>query len=218
MPGRSGAARQGGTPPQRGIAQRGIAGSGGSIGSAEPIDLDDPPADTASVARSIALDQLAGAPRTRAQLAAAMARRGVPDDAATEVLDRFTEVGLVDDAAFAETWVRSRQSGQGLAPRALAAELRRRGVTEPVIADAVAAVGRDDVEATARALVRRKARLTAGLPTPTRVRRLSGMLARKGYPGDVVLRVVREVLASEEIDIADDLGRELAEQIGADSA
>ena len=164
----------------------------------------------------IALDLLTAAPRTRQQLAEVMARRGVPGDVASEVLDRFGEVGLIDDAAFATAWVSSRQAGRGLAPRALANELRKRGVAESLIADAVSVVGRDDIESAARALVRRRARVTAGLPTPVRVRRLSGMLARKGYPGDIALRVVREVLAEESIDVADDLGRELADHIGAD--
>jgi regulatory protein len=193
-----------------------VSGNFGGRRSVAGSDPADPTADPTSVARAIALDLLTAAPRTRAQLAAAMARRGVPDDAATEVLDRFSDVGLIDDAAFATAWVSSRHAGRGLAPRALANELRKRGVAEPLIADAVAAVGRDDVEATARTLVRRKARTSRGLSTQVRVRRLSGMLARKGYPGDIALRAVREVLAEEAIDVADDLGSELAEQIGAD--
>jgi regulatory protein len=166
---------------------------------------DDPPADAGSVARSIALDLLTAAPRTRAQLAAAMGRRGVPGDVATEVLERFTDVGLIDDAAFAQAWVVSRQRGRGLAPRALTSELRQRGVPEPDIAEAVGAIAHDDVESTARTLVRRRAPATVGLPTQVRVRRLAGMLARKGYPGDVAMRAVRDVLgesADESIDLS----------------
>jgi len=168
-----------------------------------PADHDDPPADPASVARKIALDLLTAAPRTRAQLADAMARRGVPEDVGVEVLDRFTEVGLIDDAAFAQNWVASRQRTRGLAPRALAGELRQRGVAEPVIAAAVNAVDGDEVAAAARALARRKARTMTGLPRETQLRRLSGMLARKGYPSDVALRAVRDVLA-ENADVGSD--------------
>lgn len=193
------------------------AGDGSSHDPGEPPDPQDPPADPASVARTIALDLLTAMPRTRAQLAAAMARKGVPDDVALEVLDRFTEVGLINDAEFAQMWVRSRQSTQKLAPRALAVELRKRGVDEPTIAEAVNEIDRDDIEDAARALVRRKARASVGLPTQTRVRRLSGMLARKGYSSDVIMRVVRETLAEENVDVADDLGAELAEHIAADS-
>ena len=115
-----------------------------------PADPDDPPADPGSVARKIVLDLLTAAPRTRAQLAEAMARRGVPDDVAIEVLDRFTEVGLIDDAAYAQTWVASRQRTRGLAPRALAGELRQRGVAELLIAEALNAVDGNEIEAAAR--------------------------------------------------------------------
>lgn len=187
-------------------------------GEQEAVDeAFDPAADPESVARSIALNLLTAAPRTRAQLAEAMAKRRVPDDVANRVLDRFEEVGLVDDAAFAAAWVSSRQANRGLAPRALATELRKKGVAEPVISEAVALVDRDDVESAARALVRRKARASVGLPTEARMRRLAGMLARKGYPSDIALRAVRDVLAEENIDVAGELGRELAEHVAADS-
>jgi len=113
------------------------------------------------------------------------------------VLDRFGEVGLVDDAAFAASWVQSRQRVRGLAPRALVNELRERGVAAPLIAEAVATIDHDDVEAAARELVLRKARATTALPTAVRMRRLVGMLNRKGYSGELAVRVVRDVLAEE---------------------
>ncbi len=101
---------------------------------------DEPPADPESVARAICLRLLTGAARTRADLAEALRRRGVPEDAAESVLDRLCEVGLVDDEAFAHAWVASRQAGRGLARRALATELRRRGVDDEVAARALAEV------------------------------------------------------------------------------
>lgn len=177
--------------------------TGGPNGSSEPIDPDEPMADPTSVARSIGLNLLDAAPKTRAQLAEAMRKRGVPDDAANEVLDRFEEVGLLDDAAFANAWVTSRQSGRGLAPRALSNELRQRGVAEPLIAEAVGNVESDDVEAAARDLVTRRARATAGMPNAVRMRRLVAMLNRKGYSGEVAVRVVREVLAVDADELAD---------------
>ena len=73
--------------------------------------------DPESVARGICLRALTGAPKTRQQLAELLSARGVPDDAAEAVLDRYTEVGLIDDAAFARAWVSSRQAGRGLARR-----------------------------------------------------------------------------------------------------
>jgi regulatory protein len=158
---------------------------------------DDPEADPQSVARSIALRMLERQPRTRAELARAMARRGVPPDAAAAVLDRFAEVGLVDDEAFAKAWVDSRHAGRGLARRALSAELRRRGVDEPTVRDAVAEVSTDDEEAAARALVTRRLPAMAALAPEVRVRRLVGMLGRRGFAPGLAFRVVRDALGAE---------------------
>jgi regulatory protein len=154
-----------------------------------------PEADQEAVARKILLDQLTGRARSRSELAAKLARKRVPDELAGRVLDRFEEVGLVDDAAFAREWVRSRQTGRGLARRALAVELRRKGVEAEVIEEAVAEVDPEAELEAARDLVRRRLRSLARHDSATVVRRLTGMLARKGYPPGVAYRVVREEVA-----------------------
>jgi regulatory protein len=146
------------------------------------------------VGRKILLDQLTGAARSRSELEAKLARKGVPDDVAHRLLDRFEEVGLVDDEAFARAWVQSRQPGKGLARRALAQELRRKGVDDEVARSALDEVDPDDEVEAARGLVRRRLRTVAQLDRDTAVRRLTGMLARKGYPAGTCFRVVREEL------------------------
>jgi regulatory protein len=148
--------------------------------------------DPESVARGVCLRALTGAPKTRQQLADLLTKRGVPDDAAEAVLDRFTEVGLIDDAAYARAWVSSRQAGRGLARRALSAELRAKGVDAEVAAEAVEAVDDDDERETARRLVERKLGAVRRLDRVTATRRLMGMLARKGYNGGLAAAVVRE--------------------------
>ena len=148
-------------------------------------------------ARQICLRLLTLAPRTRAQLATALRDRGVPDDAARAVLDRFADVGLIDDAAFARAWVESRHYSRGLAGRALRAELRQRGVDDDQIKDAIEDLGPDAEAATARRLVERKLASTRGLPSDARIRRLAGTLARKGYPASLAFRVVKEALEAE---------------------
>ena len=154
-----------------------------------------PDADHEAVARKILLDQLTGQARTRSELAAKLAKKQVPDDVATRLLDRFEEVGLVDDAAFARDLVQSRQTGRGLARRALAAELRRKGVDSSVVSEAVEAVDPADELESARLLVRRKLPSVQRFDTVTQVRRLTGMLARKGYSSGLAFAVVREEIA-----------------------
>lgn len=150
--------------------------------------------DPAMQARGICLKLLAARPRSRAELAAALRRRGIPEHVGESVLDRLGEVGLVDDAAFAETAVHSGHAYRGLGRRALSAELRRRGVPDDVAREAVGAVQPEDEEQRARELVRRKLRTTTARDPGTVARRLAGMLARKGYSEGLAWRVVRDEL------------------------
>ncbi|WP_079084521.1 recombination regulator RecX [Streptomyces longwoodensis] len=156
--------------------------------------------DPAERARAICLRLLTGTPRTRKQLADALHKREIPDEVAEEVLSRFEEVGLIDDGAFADAWVESRHHGRGLARRALARELRTKGVDSALIDEAVSQLDSEQEEATARELVARKLRSTRGLDRDKRLRRLAGMLARKGYPEGMALRVVRQALEEEGED------------------
>ncbi|MFD3334052.1 recombination regulator RecX [Streptomyces sp. NPDC058700] len=158
------------------------------------------PQDPAERARAICLRLLTGTPRTRKQLADALRKREIPDEVAEEVLSRFEDVGLIDDAAFAGAWVESRHHGRGLARRALARELRTKGVEPTLIQEAVEQLDSEREEATARELVARKLRATRGLDRDRRLRRLAGMLARKGYPEGMALRVVRQALEAEGED------------------
>ncbi|MFD3565382.1 recombination regulator RecX [Streptomyces sp. NPDC058686] len=183
--------------------------AGGQQDSGSPsssrAEKGEPPADPAERARGICLRLLTGQPRTRKQLADALAKRDIPDEVAEEVLSRFEEVGLINDGAFADAWVESRHHGRGLARRALARELRTKGVDSAVIDEAVGQLDSEQEEETARELVARKLRSTRGLDRDKRLRRLAGMLARKGYPEGMALRVVRQAL-EEEGEETEDLG------------
>ena len=159
------------------------------------------PRDPVEQARNICLRLLTGTPRTRQQLADALRKREIPDEAAEEVLSRFEDVGLIDDAAFADAWVESRHHGRGLARRALVRELRTKGVDPSVIDEAVGQLDPEQEEETARELVARKLRSTRGLDRDKRLRRLAGMLARKGYAEGMALRVVRQAIEAEGEDL-----------------
>lgn len=161
------------------------------------------PQEPAERARAICLRLLTGTPRTRKQLADALKKREIPQDVAEEVLSRFEDVGLIDDAAFAGAWVESRHHGRGLARRALARELRTKGVDPELIDEAVGQLDSDQEEERARELVARRLRATRGLDREKRLRRLAGMLARKGYGEGLALRVVREALEAEGEDVDD---------------
>ena len=164
-----------------------------------------PPEDPVQQARDICLRLLTARPRTRAELRQALLRKGIEEDVADQVLGRLDKVGLVDDAAFAELWVRSRHTHQGLGRRALATELRRKGVADDIAAEAVATVDADAEEDRARQLVRKRLRSLGGADEASRVRKLVGMLARRGYSEGLAFRVVRDELkaAGEESELLD---------------
>jgi regulatory protein len=136
-----------------------------------------------------------------------MHRDGVPAEAAEAILVRFTDAGLIDDAAFARAWVESRHHSRGLSRRSLSAELRRNGVQNEEIRAAVDALDPAQEVATARRLVERKLASSRGRPPETRARQAASMLARKGYPPGLVFRLIKEVMEQE--DPAEPIGFEL---------
>jgi regulatory protein len=188
--------------------RRGTDGEAAAVGSGRNTGTT--PRDPVSEAQEHCLRLLTARPRTRAELAKALSRKGLDDDVAERVLARFDDVGLIDDRAFAEQWVRSRHNYSGLARRALVTELQRKGIDSSVAAAAATEVDPEAEEQRARELVRRRMRGLAGKDETTMVRRLVGILARKGYPEGLAYRVVREELseAGQETDLLDDVLRE----------
>lgn len=158
----------------------------------------DPEANPEAVARAIVLRQLTNSPKSRLQLARKLAERNVPEDVAEAVLDRFEEVRLIDDADFAEMWVRGRAQSRKLARGALRRELADKGIDAETAEVALAQLSDDDERNAARDLVAR--RLRAGVDLSDRAerdkqtRRLASMLARKGYQPSEAFRIVGEVL------------------------
>lgn len=159
-----------------------------------------PDADPVSAARTICLRLLTARSRSRAELAEALHTRGIPDAAAAAVLDRFGEVGLIDDTAFARTFAVSRHQDRGLAAREVARQLREKGVDPDTVSDAVSAIDAETEFDTACRLVERKARSMRALDDATKTRRLVGMLARKGYSPGTAFAVVRRVLGENPSD------------------
>ncbi|MCW0213168.1 MAG: recombination regulator RecX [Pseudonocardia sp.] len=169
------------------------------------IDIE---SDPEAAAKEICLNLLEYRARTRQELAQALRKKGIPDEISLRVLERFDEVGLIDDEAFAGQWVRSRHQQQGLGRRALAMELRRKGVDPDVAEEALAEVDTESEELRARQLVDKRLRsVTIASPEDRAkaARRLIGMLARKGYPPGVVYGVVRDALAAHGAE-EDELG------------
>lgn len=164
--------------------------------TSEPVEVDS--AKREEQAKSLCLRLLTARARTRAELAGQLTKRGYPEDISEPVLDRLATAGLIDDADFAEQWVRSRREHAGKGRKVLAAELRTKGVTEDVIARALAGIDagaeRDRAEQLVQGKLRRE---TLGEDDLRVTRRLVAMLARRGYSPSMAYDVVSTELAAE---------------------
>lgn len=158
-----------------------------------PTDRDHFEADPEQVIRTIVLRRLSAAPRTRGELEKDLVRRGADPDIATSVLDRFEEVGLIDDRAFARMWVESRHRSKALARSVLKRELINKGLERESIEEAISEIDDDAEWQRAREYGQRKFRQRSGENRIKAMNRLAGQLARKGYSANVCFAVAREV-------------------------
>ena len=134
--------------------------------------------------------------RSRSELESALARRRVPVDATSRVLDRLQQAGLIDDQRFARDWVESRQARRQLSRSALQHELQAKGVAREFIELALEGVGREEELRAARCLADKKLRSLADLPHEVQRRRVAGALARRGFSSDIVSRVLADLIGA----------------------
>ena len=155
------------------------------------------PDEVASFAKEIVVRKLSERAHSRSDLAQALALKRVPEEVVEATLVKFDAAGLIDDEEFARAWVQSRQRSKGLSSRALAMELRRKGVDDDISKEVLAELDPDvEIEAAHR-LVHVKLRSMSRFDDKTKTRRLIGMLARKGYSGQLAAEVVRQELGAE---------------------
>ncbi|WP_258062331.1 RecX family transcriptional regulator [Arthrobacter sp. B0490] len=193
---RSGAGRGGdGTTPHPGATEDPDVADGGAGKSDE---------EWASEARSVLLRQLALGPRSRHQLDQKLAGRDVPPAIASSLLDRFEEVQLIDDAEFARMWVRTRTAAKSLSRSSLRRELADKGIDPDLAEDALLQLSDEDEHEQAREVARRRLRSSADLSDRAvrekEVRRLVGVLARKGYSPGTAFSIVKDVVADERTE------------------
>ncbi|MBJ8345011.1 recombination regulator RecX [Antrihabitans sp. YC2-6] len=149
-------------------------------------------------AKDACLRLLTDRARSRSELAQALAKKGFEDDVAERALNRLVHVGLIDDASFAEQWVHSRHTYSGKGRQALALELRRKGIQQHHAEAALSQITGDDERSRAAELVRKKLR-TLSVPSDPgerdkAIRKLVGMLARRGYGQALAFGVVKSEL------------------------
>ena len=157
-------------------------------------------ADPYTRAKTIVYNQLAYSAKTRGQLRKKLQSEGFEAELIEPLLDKFEAAKLIDDAEYAETFVRQKSRTKKLSRAALRRELAERGVRGEEAENALAQRTDEQEREDAAELVRKKLRPGMGLSDRAEkdkvTRRLLGMLARRGYSSSVSMSVIREELAA----------------------
>ncbi|MDV8008211.1 recombination regulator RecX [Rhodococcus sp. IEGM 1318] len=153
---------------------------------------------TEAQAKDACLRLLTDRARSRSELETKLSGRGFEPEIITSVLDRLQEIGLIDDADFANQWVHSRHTYSGKGKRALAVELRLKGIDQDVASEALSQIDPEDERERAAELVRRKLKNKPVDDRDKVTRRLVSMLARKGYSAGMSYEVVKAEMAAAE--------------------
>ncbi|HEY9315593.1 regulatory protein RecX [Williamsia sp.] len=138
--------------------------------------------------------------RSQAELRGRLQDKDFPPPEIDSVMERLDRAGLLDDADFAEQWVRSRHLHSGKGRTALRHELRQKGVVDTVIEQAVGQVDDNSERERAAELLRRKTSRLSAEDVSEResrdkhTRRLVAMLARRGYAPSLAFDLVKTQL------------------------
>jgi len=161
--------------------------------------------EAADAAKQVLLRRLSHAPRTRKELAKDLKDKDISDEVANVALDRFEEVGLINDQALASNYVSSQHERKGLGKNALRQQLRAKGISDDVALEAISQISDDQEFQAAFALACKKIRSLQRDDAKTQLRKIMGVLARKGYSSNLAFRVAKEVIT----DLPDGLPSEI---------
>lgn len=187
-------------PRNGGNGSVGMGGQGPSWKQKVRADRAAEEADPYTRAKTIVYNQLAYSAKTRGQLRKKLQSEGFEAEFIEPLLDKFEAAKLIDDAEYAETFVRQKSRTKKLSRAALRRELAERGVRGEEAENALAQRTDEQEHEDAAELVRKK--LRPGMDLSDRAekdrvtRRLLGMLARRGYSSSVSMSVIREELAT----------------------
>ncbi len=175
---------------------------------AEPL-IDENREKALSRIRERALLLLDSRARSRQELRDRLVKAEFEPELVDEVLDSFQRNGLVDDLAFAREWVRQRFERRGKSAAMLDVELQRKGVGEADRAEALSVIDRDDEREVARALATKKAKQVKRIPEDRQqrdkeLRRIVGVLARRGFNSGMSLELAREALDERCAELEED--------------
>lgn len=194
----------------RGAAPAGSAGSGptGSVLSAAPhqADEDAPVAASSATAEAdatverehaeqVLLQRLRARSLSATEARTVLAGTEIAEHEIDEVIDRFAELGYIDEGKLADQILHSHHERKGLGRSGVQAEMRRRGLDHDLILEKLEELPDDEAERAIELACKRVQQL-GRLDDQTVDRRLTGFLMRKGYASSAVRLAVKAALAS----------------------
>ncbi|MDH4161190.1 MAG: recombination regulator RecX [Nitrospirota bacterium] len=132
-------------------------------------------------------------PRSRYEVEHKLQDRDFPSDIITSVIDHLIRLGYLDDRRFAAQWAASRVRTRGFGRRRIEQELYTKGISRELITDTLRELFCDEPELdVARKEAEKKLRSLGRFDPEVRKRRLAGHLERKGFPAEIIGKVLRE--------------------------
>lgn len=129
-------------------------------------------------------------PRSKQEVRANLEKHEIPEDVIVATLERLEENGLLNDQAFAQAWVENRSSFRPRSRRALALELRQKGLADEIVQEALDEVNEDSLALQA---AQKQAHRMTGLDWPEFRQKMGGFLGRRGFSYAVIAPVLRQV-------------------------
>lgn len=141
-------------------------------------------------AKQRALNFITYRPRSIAEVRQNLRGKEVDDTIIEQVVNRLSELELLDDTAFARYWVDQREAFKPRSPMALRQELLQKGVERQVIDEVL--VELDETAAARRAAEQQAGRWT-NLDKETFYQKMSSYLQRRGFRYDTIREVINEL-------------------------
>lgn len=147
-----------------------------------------------TAALETALRLLAVRLRSRREISDRLRRKGYPADVVATVITRLEGEGFLDDMRFSRAWVTGRLAVRPSGAVRLRRELQQKGVPPDIIEQVLqTALSDSDERASAVALAQARARRYRSEPRDVAVRRLTGVLQRRGFSAGAIAAALREV-------------------------
>lgn len=133
--------------------------------------------------------------RSEAEVCKNLEKHGFPPVAIEQTIERLRADRLVNDKRFAQDWVANRSEFRPRSRRALAVELKQKGLTEMDIKSATEAVNEESL---AYAAAQKRVRRLDGLEWPEFRKKLGEFLARRGFAYEVIAQTVKRLWAERD--------------------